>query len=135
MQFVSDLHPNEGSDADIFDKHGLLTDKCVMAHGVHLSRDDADLLRSRGTAVAHCPLSNFFFGDGVLATAKLVAMGNKVGLGSDVAGGYCPCMLSSIRNAVVADRAVRHGGRHSLESLASSYVVHQVTTLTQLHEE
>ena len=121
MQFVSDLHPNEGSDADIFDKHGLLTDKCVMAHGVHLSRDDADLLRSRGTAVAHCPLSNFFFGDGVLATAKLVAMGNKVGLGSDVAGGYCPCMLSSIRNAVVADRAVRHGGRHSLESLASSY--------------
>ena len=121
MQFVSDLHPNEGSDADIFDKHGLLTAKCVMAHGVHLNRDDADLLRSRGTAVAHCPLSNFFFGDGVLATAKLVAMGNKVGLGTDVAGGYCPCMLSSIRNVVIADRAVRQGGRHSLETLAASH--------------
>lgn len=120
MQFVAQLHPGEGSDADIFDRHGLLTNKCVMAHGVHLNRDDAELLRARGTAVAHCPLSNFFFGDGVLATAKLVAMGNKVGLGTDVAGGYCPCMLSSIRNAVLADRSVRQGGRVSIDCLSSS---------------
>jgi guanine deaminase len=92
-----------------------------MAHGVHLNKDDAELLRCRGTAVAHCPLSNFFFGDGVLATAKLVGMGVKVGLGSDVAGGYCPCMLSSIRNAVVAHRALRQGGRQSVDCLSASY--------------
>ena len=119
MAFVSALHPSEGSDADIFDRHGLLTSKCVMAHGVHINREDADLLRQRGVAVAHCPLSNFFFGDGTLATAKLVDLGNKVGLGTDVAGGSCPCMLSAVRNAVIADRCVRHGARHSLDLLSS----------------
>jgi len=120
MEFTAHLHPGEGSDADIFDRYGLLTDKCVMAHGVHINQDDAHLLRMRGAAVAHCPLSNVFFGDGVLATAKLVSMGNKVGLGTDVAGGYSPCMLSMIRNAVIADRSVRQGGRHSLDFLATT---------------
>jgi len=120
MEFTAHLHPGEGSDADIFDRYGLLTDKCVMAHGVHINQDDAHLLRMRGAAVAHCPLSNVFFGDGVLATAKLVSMGNKVGLGTDVAGGYSPCMLSMIRNAVIADRSVRQGGRHSFDFLATT---------------
>jgi cytosine/adenosine deaminase-related metal-dependent hydrolase len=35
------------------------------------------------------------------------ARGVKVGLGTDVAGGYSPSMLSSIRNAVVTSRALR----------------------------
>lgn len=53
------------TDAVIFDSHQLLTDQCIMAHGVHLSDADCDLLRQRGAAVAHCPLSNFFFAGAV----------------------------------------------------------------------
>ncbi len=34
-----------------------------MAHGTLLSDDDIRHLAARGTAVSHCPLSNFFFGD------------------------------------------------------------------------
>ena len=49
---MAELHPGEGSDADIFDRCGLLTGKSVMAHAVHLNRDDADLLRSGGTGSA-----------------------------------------------------------------------------------
>lgn len=64
------------------------------------------VLRERGSAVAHCPLSNFFFGDGSLDVRRLMDKGNKVGLGTDVAGGYSPSMLSAMRTAVLAHQAV-----------------------------
>lgn len=94
------------TDAAIFDSHKLLTDRCIMAHGVHLSTDCLDLLKSRGTAVAHCPLSNFFFAGASLPCRRLMERGNKVGLGTDVAGGYSPSMANSARMAVVASRAL-----------------------------
>lgn len=59
-----------------------------MAHGVHLSDDDVQVLKSHGTAVSHCPLSNFYFADGVAVVSRWLKSGLKVGLGTDVAGGY-----------------------------------------------
>lgn len=93
------------TDAEIFDSHALLSDKCIMAHGVHLSDPDLDLMRTRGSAVAHCPLSNFFFAGSTLPCRKLMERQNKVGLGTDVAGGYSPSMISSACMAVVASHA------------------------------
>lgn len=34
-------------------------------------------------------------------------LGVKIGLGTDVAGGYSPSMLSALRTAVITSRAVR----------------------------
>ena len=61
IEFTQFLEGTGKTDAEIFDSHQLLSDKCIMAHGVHLSDTDLDLMRARGSAVAHCPLSNFFF--------------------------------------------------------------------------
>jgi guanine deaminase len=95
------------SDADIFDAHHLLTDQCIMAHGVYLTDSDTDLLRRRGAAIAHCPLSNFFFAGHILPCRQLLQRGNRVGLGTDVAGGYHPSMWHSARTAVVASHALQ----------------------------
>jgi guanine deaminase len=96
------------SDAVIFDSHQLLSDRCIMAHGVHLSTHDLDLLKARGAAVAHCPLSNFYFAGKTLPCRYLMEQSNKVGLGTDVAGGYSPSMMNSQRMAVVASHALDH---------------------------
>ena len=96
------------TDATIFESHGLLTDQCVMAHGVWLTDTDLELLQRRQTAVAHCPLSNFFFAGGCLPTRRLLTRGNRVGLATDVAGGYSPSMWNASRVAVVASRALEH---------------------------
>jgi len=110
LDATEDLKDGVGrTDASIFDSHGLLTDQCIMAHGVHLSEQDLDLMRDRGSAVAHCPLSNFFFAGGSLPCRKLLERGNqRVGLGTDVAGGYSPSMLHSSRMVVVASQALQH---------------------------
>lgn len=58
-------------DVDVFEKAGLLTNRCVLAHGVHLNDRELRLLAKRGASIAHCPLSNFFFANGVNRTAIL----------------------------------------------------------------
>jgi hypothetical protein len=47
------------SDAGVLGAHHLMTDQGIMAHGVYSTDSDAALLRRRGTAMAHCPLSIF----------------------------------------------------------------------------
>jgi len=100
MAFVDALHPGR-RDAEIFDAHKLLTSRTVMAHGVHLRPDEVELLVTRGSGVACCPLSNFFFAGGELPLKQVQAAGLRVGLGTDVAGGYSPSMLSSCRTATM----------------------------------
>lgn len=97
------------TDAVIFDSHKLLTNRCIMAHGPLLSDGCLDLMKERGSAVAHCPLSNFFFaGSPPLQCRRLMERQNKVGLGTDVAGGYSPSMANAARMAVVASRALQN---------------------------
>lgn len=114
---TEDLGDGAGrSDAAIFDSHGLLTDQCVMAHGVLVDDKDLALMRKRGAAVASCPCSNFIFAGKSLECKRLLKKGNKLGLGTDVAGGYSPSMMDSCRMAVVASQSLQHG---SLERKAS----------------
>ena len=52
---------------------------------------------------------------GYLGTRKLIEKGIKVGLGSDLAGGYSPSFLESIRHAIAASTVVyRTGDKSSL---------------------
>ena len=95
------------TDAMIFDAHKLLSHKCIMAHGVHISDSDCDLLKERIAAIAHCPLSNFFFAGGILHCRKLMERENRIGIGTDVAGGYNCSVLHSARMTVVASQALQ----------------------------
>ena len=67
------------------------------------------LLRKQQTAIAHCPISNIYFGNGVLPVHQLLAMGNRVGLGSDISGGYTPSLYHNIRQAVKSSRMLTDG--------------------------
>lgn len=96
-------------DAQVLDQFGLLTSKSIMAHATQLDDEDTILFRQRGTAVAHCPISNAYFGNGVLPVNRLLAQHNKVGLGSDISGGYSPSLYENSRQAVQAARMLEDG--------------------------
>ena len=81
---------------------------------VCLRDDELRALAAKGTAIVHCPLSNFYFADVLLRVQHCIDLGVLVGLGTDVAGGYSPSMLSAIRNAVITSKALR------MQTLASS---------------
>jgi len=109
VEFTKSLHPGEGSDAEIFAKHHLLGSRngqCLMAHGVHCSSKYLDLMKRHGCAISHCPLSNFYFDNGILDVKERLLRGNLIGLGTDIAGGYSPSMLNAQRTAVIASRSI-----------------------------
>ncbi len=62
---------------------GALNPRLSVAHGVHLSPDDINLLAQHGVGVVHNPSSNMKLASGVAPIPDLMAAGVKVGLGTD----------------------------------------------------
>nr|WP_089108059.1 guanine deaminase [Secundilactobacillus mixtipabuli] len=96
-------------DADVLDHYGLLTDKAVMAHGTLLNDHDYDLFSQKQVAIAHCPISNVYFGNAVLPVNRVLAHHIKTGLGTDISGGYSPSLYQNIRQAVMSSRMLQDG--------------------------
>lgn len=97
------------SDTEALDQFGLLREHTVLAHSVHLSDADRDRLIERGAGVAHCPLSNSYFGDGVFPARRHLDAGLRIGLGTDVAGGPEHSMLATCGHAVTSSRMLEAG--------------------------
>lgn len=62
---------------------GMLTERTVLAHCVHLPDDEINLLAQRQTVVAHCPLSNLKLGSGVAPIPGMRQNGVRTTLGTD----------------------------------------------------
>ncbi|QRV86670.1 amidohydrolase family protein [Ceratobasidium sp. AG-Ba] len=96
------------SDLEIFHDTGLLSSRAIFAHCTFLEIPELGRLREAGCAVAHCPLSNAYFSTLPFRLREALDMGVKVGLGTDVAGGYQVDMMGAMRQAVITSR-MRNG--------------------------
>ena len=112
-------------DAEVLDEYGLLTDKSVMAHGTLLTQADLDTFKARGVAVAHCPISNVYFGNAVLPVSKLLQQQVKIGLGTDISGGYSPSIYQNIRQAVMSSRMLNDGVNSELHRHSGEPITHR----------
>ncbi len=98
VAWVQELFP-EAEYADVYDDYGLLSDRTVLAHGVHLSEEELDLLSRRAARVAHCPNSNLFLGSGLFPLHRVKDAGVLVGLGTDIGAGTTPSMFAAMADA------------------------------------
>lgn len=80
-------HPFAADYLGVYDAVGLLGERTILAHAIHLSTREWDLVAARRATVAHCPDSNFFLGSGRMRLTEARSRGVRVGLGSDVAAG------------------------------------------------
>lgn len=86
---------------------GLLGPRTILGHCIHLSDAEIAQAASAGSAVAHCPTSDFFLTSGLMPVDRLRAAGLRIGLGSGVAGGPELNMWQVMRSAIEAQKA-RH---------------------------
>lgn len=120
VALVRDVFPDCASYAEVYDKYGLLTGRTILAHAVHLTPAEKELIRARRAKVSHCPASNSALGSGICPVRSLVDAGITVGLGTDVSGGYSPSILEQVRQACLVSRLLRHipgeekGGRENV---------------------
>ncbi|XP_062874271.1 guanine deaminase [Trichomycterus rosablanca] len=106
VELVKKLFPNCASYTDVYLKHDLLTHKTVMAHGCYLSDEELKIFREKGAAISHCPNSNISLISGMLNVRNVLNHKVKLGLGTDVAGGYSTSMLDAIRRAMDTSKAL-----------------------------
>lgn len=116
VQLVKRMHP-EANYTLMYDEFGLLTDKTIMAHGIFLTVKELELLKQKGTTICHCPLSNFSLQSGIADVRRLLDAGVKVGLGTDVSGGYSSSMLNAIRTSIIASSAMNAHFSHDYKNL------------------
>lgn len=87
VRWVRELFPQARSYVDVYQRFGLLRQRAVYAHCIHLDDADRQLMRDTGAVAAVSPTSNLFLGSGFFdfEGADRIHMG--YGLASDVGGG------------------------------------------------
>jgi guanine deaminase len=78
---------------DVYDRFGLVGERSVFAHGIHLSDRMGERLAESGAGIAVCPSSNLFLGSGFFHFGQADRLGVKLGLGTDVGAGTSFSML------------------------------------------
>jgi guanine deaminase len=84
---VAELFPDAPHYAGVYDAAGLLTERTLLAHCVHLSEAEWRLVAERGSVVVHCPGANTFLESGLFDLDAARRHGVRLALGSDVAAG------------------------------------------------
>lgn len=84
----------------------------IAVHGCWFDEPERALLAERGAALAYCPASNMFLGDGVTDLVDLCARGVRVGLGTD---GGCSnnrvSVFDEMRSAALLQKVHRLDGQ------------------------
>ncbi|MXR36064.1 guanine deaminase [Craterilacuibacter sinensis] len=104
VEWVKALFPDCRDYTDVYHRFGLLRDRAIYGHGIHLSEAELDVLSGTGTAIAHCPTSNFFLGSGCfnVKQARDARRPVKVGLATDLGAGTSFSMLQTMNEAYKA---------------------------------
>lgn len=93
------------SPVALLERCGVLAPNALLIHCVRADADDIDTIARHGAAVAHCPVSNAWFGHGDAPLDELLAARVRVGLGSDsMASNTRMDVLMEARLARVAQR-------------------------------
>lgn len=91
--------PWSRSYLDVYDHFGLIRERSVFAHCLHLDADDRALMAEKGGAGAFCPTSNLFLGSGLFDLQSMTDAGISVGLATDVGGGTSLSLLRTMSEA------------------------------------
>ncbi|HTS20529.1 MAG TPA: guanine deaminase [Casimicrobiaceae bacterium] len=101
VEWVRELYPDRRHYLDVYDHYGLLGERAIYGHGIWLSEEELRRCQETGTAIAHCPTSNFFLGSGCfdLRAALDRERPLRVGLASDLGAGTSFSMLQTLSAA------------------------------------
>ncbi|ERF69656.1 hypothetical protein EPUS_03648 [Endocarpon pusillum Z07020] len=128
IEMVRRMFPDSDSYAAVYDDAGLLGEKTILAHAVHLSKEERALVRERKAKVAHCPASNSALGSGYCPVRTLLEEGIDVGLGTDVSGGFSLSVLEAVRQAYLVSRTVAyHAGGNTKYNIGLAEGLHLAT--------
>ena len=99
IAWVRALHPQARDYLDTYETQGLIGERAVFGHAIHLEPREIDRIAEAGAALVHCPTSNTFIGSGLFDMTGLCARNIPVGLATDTGGGSSFSMLRTMAAA------------------------------------
>lgn len=96
---VAARFPESRSYLDVYRQFGLLRERTVFAHCIHLDDDDRQSIADARAGIAFCPSSNLFLGSGLFGLDDAEAAGIDIGLGTDVGAGPSLSPLKTLADA------------------------------------
>ena len=99
VAWVAEVYPWSRSYLDVYDHYGLLRERAVYAHCIHLDTEDRERMATTGTAMSFCATSNLFLGSGLFDLGAARTAGVRVGLGTDVGAGTTLSMLRTMQES------------------------------------
>jgi guanine deaminase len=99
IALVEQLFPTARSYLDVYDRVGLVRERTVYAHCIHLDTQDRTRMAQAGAAAAFCPTSNLYLGSGLFDIAAADAVRLRFSVATDVGGGTSFSMLRTLGEA------------------------------------
>ena len=99
ISLVRKLFPECKSYLDVYDQYGLLSQRSIFAHCLHLGTDEWHRLSETRSNIAFCPSSNLFLGSGLFPLEKAEEQTINVGIGTDIGGGNNFSILQTLGDA------------------------------------
>ncbi|WJS84057.1 guanine deaminase [Paracoccus sp. TOH] len=96
IAFTLSLYPQARDYLDIYETYGLLSEKLLLGHSIHLEPREIARMAETGSRAVFCPTSNLFLGSGLFDEAGLRAAGVVSGIATDVGGGTSYSMLQTL---------------------------------------
>lgn len=107
VEWVKELYPNSKSYAGVYNDFGLFGQtKTIMAHCVHNTDEEIQLMADNEVFVAHCPFSNYNLSSGMMPTRKFIDKNVNIGLASDISGGNTLSIPEVMIGAIQASKMV-----------------------------
>jgi guanine deaminase len=72
---------------DVYEHFGLIAEKTLLAHNVHVTETELTRMAKAGCAVCHCPSSNLYLGSGLFPLHRHLRHGIAIGVGTDIGAG------------------------------------------------
>ena len=96
IAYTLSLYPKARDYLDIYETYGLLSDKLLLGHSIHLEPREILRMAETGSRAIFCPTSNLFLGSGLFDEAGLRGAGITTGIATDIGGGTSYSMLQTL---------------------------------------
>ena len=98
IALTQELYPGSRDYTDVYEHYGLVGEKALFGHCIHLSEREADALSDSGSVAVFCPTSNLFLGSGLFDYHRYRrrAKSVRIAAATDIGGGTNYSMLRTM---------------------------------------
>ncbi len=99
-ELVKKLYPEFESYTDIYYKANILGPNTLLAHCIHCTKKEFEIIEKTKSNIIHCPEANLFLKSGKFKLKEIEEYGIPIGLGSDIGAGTTLDMFEVMKSMI-----------------------------------